>query len=122
MLNSIILNGIRARANVFLKELCTIKRENRGQGAMGEALGGDENVAENVRCRMIKAGQFNDEAAMLAGNKDALQDMYRLSVPYGTDLKTNYRVTLNDLTYDVVRLETELTDEVFHHAIVARRR
>ena len=113
---------IRRVANAFLTDTCLIERESESVGAYGEPTHAWEVTATDVACRLIQAGQQNVAAAGVTGSQETLPDLYRLVIPRTITLDIDYRVTVNGAVYSVVRLETALTDESSHTALVSRQR
>lgn len=105
----------------FLTDTCTIEREALATGQYGEPTHHWELVASGVPCRLLMIKR-DLSGVQVAGEQETMQDQYSLIVGDGVTLEADYRVTVGGETYDVVRLETALTDEAYHKAIVARRR
>ena len=122
MLNTISLSGIRNSSRRWLKDLCTIERDIDTLDELGSPVSGREIVAENVPCRLIKNGSTSNSAAQIIGSAETLRETYKIAIPSSYDLDIDYHITVNGITYDVVTLETALTDEVFTQAIVTRHR
>src|SRR5690242_7804430 len=122
MISSQLTAYIRRIAGTFLTDTCLIERESETTGEYGEPVHAWEVTATGVTCRLIKAGQFNTPGGETPGAQETLQDLYRLVVAQTVTLDVDYRVTVNDAVYQVVRLESELTDEGFHAALVSRQR
>lgn len=107
----------------FLTSTCTIEREEETPiDAYGDRSHEWVTVAEDVACRVIMAGIRTGGAIVERASQEQMRDEVRLIVSRNTALDVDYRVTLADGTvYDVVRIETLLTDEAFHSAILNRR-
>lgn len=105
----------------FLTQRAQLQRETTARGEYGEPLHVWEIVAQSVPCRLIRLGRRNESGIEEAGGAETMRSEYRLIVPSGTPLTADMRVTVDGLTYGVVRIETQLTDEAFHAAIVNRR-
>lgn len=115
------LTRIQRTGAGFLTQRCKIEAETETRGDMGEPLHVWAMVADDVPCRVIQAGQFNAAAVQVVGSQETLPEMYRLALPPETPLDVDQRVTVDGVTYNVVRMETALTDEVFRHALIVRR-
>lgn len=123
MLNTISLSSIRGSAYRWLKDLCTIERDVETLDELGSPVSGRVIVAENVPCRLIKNGSTSSSAAQIIGSAETLRETYKIAIPANyVDLDVDYHITVNGITYDVVTLETALTDEVFTQAIITRHR
>jgi hypothetical protein len=123
-INSAVLAMIRRTADTgFLTDTCTIERPDEAVNSRGQMTSGWALVASDVRCRVVQGGRLNNPAVMDASLREAMDDLYRISVAYGTALERGYRMTLSTgNVFYVVRLETELSDDVFHSAIISRKR
>lgn len=116
-----IVAMIRRETANFLTQRAQFQRETTARGEYGEPLHTWEVVASNVPCRLIRLGRRNESGIEEAGGAETMKAEYRLSVPTTTPLAADMRVVVDGLTYGVVRIETQLTDEAFHAAIVNRR-
>ena len=74
----------------------------------------------NEPCRLIQAGRWAATSGQTGGAETLLFE-YRLIVKADVALAIDQRVTVNGLTYDVVRVEAELTDKAFNSALLHRR-
>lgn len=116
-----MLAQIRKTAAGFLTDTCTVRREVTTPDVYGGVQRVLETVAADVRCRIITVNRQSGSAAGITSDRENLRDEYRLSLLRSVPLGTDYVVTHDGVDYDVVRIETALTDEVFHHAILHRR-
>jgi hypothetical protein len=121
MVSNRLRGYVRGQVARFLTETCTIEREAVVTGVFGEPVHAWEVVGTNVACRLIRAGQFYTSASAVSGTQETLPAAYKLIVANTIALDVDYRVTISGLVYAVLRLETELTDEGFHTALVGRR-
>ena len=121
MVSNRLRGYVRGQVAKFLTETCTIEREAVVTGVFGEPVHAWEVVATNVACRLIRAGQFYTSAAAVSGGQETLPTAFKLIVANTVALDVDTRVTTGGLVYAVLRLETELTDEGFHMALVGRR-
>jgi hypothetical protein len=109
---------IRSETGTYLNTSCSIER-------LGEQV--DEGftpapqwsiVAQDVSCRVIKAGTQSSSTAKDVLGQTAIEERYRLIVPHTTELGVKDRVTVSGVIYYVVQLELELTDKAFRSAII----
>lgn len=105
----------------YLNQRARIERETAARGVYGEPVHGWEIVDENVPCRLIRLGRRNESGIEEAGSAETMRAEYRMIVGHEVTLAADMRVTIDGLTYGVVRIETELADEAFHACIVNRR-
>lgn len=122
MLNNSFLAHMRATAAKLFTDTCTIERETTTRDRYGGTINEWEVLSTGTACRLIQAGQFNTAANALVGGQETLPDTYKLVVSKSITLDVNYRVTVNSQVFYVVRLETDLTNEGFHAALVSRQR
>lgn len=121
MVQSQTLARIRRVVGQFLTDTCTIEREALTTGEYGQPTHSWELVASAVPCRLLMIKR-DGSGVVTAADQETMQEQYSLIVANTVTLDANYRVTVGGIEYDVVRLETSLTDEAYHKAIVARRR
>ncbi len=112
---------IRRVTGGFLTQTCTIERESATTGAYGEPTHDREIVALDAPCRLIQIGLRTGSAEGDAGGAETLTVEYRLIVGRDVALAADMQVTVESLVYQVVRMETALTDESFHAATLYRR-
>lgn len=115
----------RVERNVtsLLTERCTIEREAGTTGTMGEPLHDWEVVAEDIACRVIRAGTRNDSSYEEVAGQEALVERFRLICPAGTAFDVDDRVRMaDDAVYQIVDVVDRLTDEAFVSAIMTRVR
>lgn len=115
----------RVRRNVvsLLTERCTIERDAGTTGTMGEPLHDWEVVAQNVPCRVIRAGTRNNSAYQEVASQEALVERFRLICPVDTPFAVNDRVRMaDDAVYQIVDVVDRLTDEGFTGALMSRVR
>lgn len=121
LVNATLRAQIKGMTDAQLTDTCVIEQETETRGSMGEPIIVWELVAANVPCRVIKPGQANTNAGDIVANQETLQDLYRLIVPNTVALGVDQRVTTDGFVYNIVRIETALTDDVFHMALITRR-
>lgn len=117
-----IVAMIRRCTARFLTQTCTVERQKATPtDALGDRSHIWEIVAQNVPCRLIMAGQRTGSAVVERAMQEQMRDEYRLIVARTVALDVDMRVTVAGVTFDVVRIDTALTDEAFHSAILNRR-
>jgi hypothetical protein len=113
---------VRRTAERTLTDVCTIEKLTGSRGTMGEPLDDWVLVAEDVPCRIITAGTQSTSKAEAVGGQEALKDLHECIVPVGTSIDVDHRVITGGVTYEVVALETALTDAAFVKVLVSRAR
>lgn len=114
------LARLRGVAALTLSGSCLIEQESATVNELGGRSHAWAVVGEDVACRLIKVGRETGSQVVESGEREKLPEKYRLIVPYGTTLGVNYRVTVDELVYAVVQLESALTDKAFVSAIIVR--
>jgi len=114
---------VRRNVSAMLTERCTIERESGATDDMGAPLHDWTVVASDVPCRVIRAGQRNNNSTEIIGSQEALVEMYRLICPVATPFKTDDRVRMADgAVYQIVAMDDRMTDQAFVSAIITRGR
>lgn len=103
----------------FLTQTCQIEAETGAQDQYGSPTHA-EAALTTTPCRLIAAGRWGD-ATMTDASKDSMRSEYRLIVGADVALSVDQRVTVDGLLYDVVKIETQLSDRAFRSAVVYRR-
>lgn len=105
----------------FLTQRARIERANNAVDALGVPNAIWVISADDVPCRVIRAGRSNQDATSSAGGVEALPRQYRIAFPRDTEVGADYRVIVSGVTYSVVGVETALTDKFFVTVLVVRR-
>lgn len=79
-------------------------------------------VAAAAACRVITVGRSNSSGVTITAGQDTITEQYRLAVLPDQEIDIDYQVTIGGCVYQVIRLETALTDAFFRHAIISRKR
>lgn len=114
------LGVMKAYAAKLLTETCDIERQ---QGTSGELMSPDTGwvvVATAIDCRMIRRNLGSSGYAEV-GSQDTQEENYRLVLSNDADIQPGDRVVQGSVTYNVVRLTTDLTDSFFKMAILSVR-
>lgn len=77
--------------------------------------------ASGVKCRLITRS-FAAGANKEFSDKLMMEDVYQLTIPYGTVIDVNYQVWIGDDKYEVVVIRDKLTDTVYVEVEVRRMR
>lgn len=121
-LNSMTRSAIKTSVNRFLKDSATITQDVITLDQYNGQVHTPQVVGVSVPCRIIMLDRSNVSRAGLVGEQESMRDMYRIVVKQGTNLAVDQQIQVNGLTYNVVNILSELTDEVFESAIVTRQR
>lgn len=113
---------IQRQTKGMLTQTCDLVQEQETQGDFYESVKTILSVDSSIPCRIIKIGQRGTDAGDIVGQQEVMTDEYTLIVPYDTALDVNYKVECEGLTYNVVRIVTDLTDRVFRQAVITRQR
>jgi hypothetical protein len=118
-LSGAMMNRMRAQAARFLTDSCDIERNFSGKDRFGAVTDGWSLIGSSVVCRVIEPGTTIGSTIIVAADQVATVDEYRLALPKDTDIDEDDRVTVGAVTYQVVRLMTELTDEFFETVVIS---
>lgn len=113
---------LRAQAETFLTDKCVIERVLVGQGDFMTPQNEWRIIATGVKCRLITGIKSSYGQVAEISEQEVLKEYYSLAVPIGTEIQADDRVMVNDVTYTVLRMETEFTDEFFTQVLLTRRR
>lgn len=116
-MDSLTWGSIKAQVEVFLTDRCTISEEMDVTDESGSPTHETQILASGVRCRLIRGDKVR-----LAdfGLQETNRETYRLIVAVGVTLTKGQRVTLagSTSTYELLGIRQNLTDGVFHEALV----
>lgn len=116
------LARVRRNVSAMLTERCSIEREVYMKGTIGEPVHVFQSVAEDVPCRVLKAGSRYASMYQEVGSQEALTDLHRVALLRGTDFRVDDRIVVGERVYLVVGVEDALTDDAFVDAVVTRVR
>lgn len=108
-------------AGTFFTDTCLLERETSTTGEYGEPIHAWEVTASDVPCRLIMLGQRYGGGVAEAGAAETMKREYRLVVGATVSLAVDMRVTIDEVVYDITRIETQLTDEVFQQCVLQGR-
>lgn len=118
-LGSAMMGRMRAMAAQFLTDSCDIQRNFAGKDRFGAPTVGWSTIASAVACRVIEPESRMSGMVMVTADQVATVDEYRLILPKAQDIDEGDRVSVGGITYQVVRLMTELTDEFFETVVIS---
>lgn len=110
---------LKTAVNMYLNQTCMITVDSISTDSYGAETHTTQVAAASVSCRLIRATPSD---AAIVGNQETMADTYRLIVREGTALAVDQRVTVDNITYNVIGLVTGLTDNLYESAIVRRYR
>jgi hypothetical protein len=116
-----VRSSLMAAAAQYLTDCCTIRADALTPNAYGGTERSAQVVAENVRCRVITTGQKSGASSALVAGQETLAQEYKLAVGPEVALAVDQSVEVGGETYQIVRLETALTERFFRSAIMVRR-
>lgn len=111
---------IKRMVQQSLVDSCTIQAETSTTGSYGQNVVAWSDVA-TAKCRLLPAGQGEQEKVIEFAGQDAIADTKRLIVPANTALDVGQRVIVNGITYYVGSLDVKWSDEVFRAALIVRK-
>jgi hypothetical protein len=112
--------SLRTSTNRWLKDTCKIEQSSVSIGELGDAIETWAVVSAATACRVIRT---NSGTRNLEG-QETMTDTPTIVCPAGTAFATGQRITVSStgFVYHVTGLETDMTDELFTAATVARQR
>ena len=116
------LNALRNQAARFLTDRCHIEKQANVKGKMGDSKAAWQRVGSNLPCRLIKVGASQQSAILISTGQERMDEAYKIILPSGTDIGSDYRLLIAGQEYAVVRVETALTDEFFTEVLAIRKR
>lgn len=106
----------------LLTDSCDITARVTTKNEYGAPQDATSSVVKGVACRVISLPRNQRSEAGTQGGAVVIPDTYRLIVPAGTALASGQRVTLasDGQTYEVVDVNTALTNAPFAEAVITR--
>jgi len=106
-----------------MKDRCTIEKLADSVGSLGQHLTGLWQVtASNVPCRLITSKGATLPAVGVFADRTTMDDTYTISLPVGTVLAADYRVTVNGTVWRVAAVLDARTDAADVQAVLMRMR
>jgi SPP1 family predicted phage head-tail adaptor len=100
MLTSGEITAMRDVCEDAFPDTCTIKRNAPNYNGLGGRTNTFTTLASGVACRMTPMS--GDESLFAGASRH--QALWRLDLPYNTDIRATDRVTIGSATYDVVHV------------------
>lgn len=113
---------IRAQTLNQMTATCTIEREANSRGSMGEMVHVWEVVTSSVRCRLITSKGATLPQTDVYADRVTLEDTYTISLPVGTVLAADYRITVGTTVWRVASVLDARTDSADVQAVLLRMR
>lgn len=113
---------IQSMARRWMTSTCTIEREAESFGAFGEPIHTWEILSSGTACRLITSKGANSPQLAVVADRETMEDTYRISLPVGTTLATDYRITTGGNVYNVVAVLDGRTDSADVQALLVRMR
>lgn len=120
---------LNSRARAFLRRVtqdfyvdeAIVKAPTRTVGDAGDVSVG-YSAGAVVQARLISGQRSFTSATVTPGMQESMKDEYRLCVPVGTEIGVDYRVEVDGVEWDVIRIVDGLTDRNEIQAVLTRRR
>lgn len=113
---------IRAATLRTMTDRCMIEREANSRGTFGQSSHAWEVVGEDVPCRLITSKGATLPATDVYADRVTMEDTYTISLPVGTVLAVDYRITVNGTTWRVASVVDGRTDSADVQAVLLRMR
>ncbi len=112
------LTDMRAIADDFFPDTCTIQTPTASIGAMGGIGVSYANTYTNVACRLDPQGPGGGEAIV----NEALEGKsgWMLNIPYDQDIDITYRVVHDGVDYEVARVSDTQSYRTIRRALLTR--
>lgn len=119
---AMIARARRYAQQTFLTDTCTVKRSMTAKGDYMEDVESWSAIHEDLPCRLIRSRQPIGDGVEMSGQRQVLEDEYRLAVADDVDIDGNDRITIDGVEYGIVRMDDVMTDKFFKHVILTNRR
>jgi hypothetical protein len=122
MLSNQMKAMIRATVRAMMTDRCLIEREANGRGTLGQPVHAWEVVGEDVPCRLITSKGATLPQTDVYADRVTMEDTYTISLPIGTQVSVDYRITVNSVTWRVATVLDGRTDAADVQAVLLRMR
>ena len=122
LLSSQALAHIRRIVEGMMTGRCTIERQQDSRGSIGQIAHTWEIVSQDTHCRLITSKGATLPATEVFADRITMEDTYTISLPVGTEISVDYRVTVNDTTWRVANVLDNRTDRTDVQAVLTRMR
>ena len=120
-MDAITTSLLRAQAvNFALTDTCTIMNQTESTDAAGNIVSSWVQLATGVKCRLIRSNRGSASTNQISADAQDMREEYRLALPYDNLVRPHMQVIINSLTYDVVRIDQDMTHSFFVHFILSR--
>ena len=108
-----VLAQMRAVADRFMTDTCTISKLGRTRGEAGEIITEWITVASSVACRMIQESVRKGGETQNVAERPDMPERYRVALPHTVEVDDAYRMTLDSdgsqwLVTNVVTSQTDM--------------
>lgn len=121
MVSSRLVAKMKVVAATFLTDTCKIYKMSETLSKYGTPTGARDLVASGVACRLVSSSNILEDA-MQINDREAMQDIYTLWVPVGTDIDSNYQVDFSNDTFEVTAVRDQPTDTIYIEVELTRVR
>lgn len=122
LLSPQVLAMIRRVTLAQMTDTCLIERMADSVGRMGQIAQVWETVGSNVACRLITSKGATLPQTEVFASRVTMEDTYTISLPVGTVLATDYRITVNSDVFRVASVVDGRTDAADVQAVLVRMR
>lgn len=113
---------IRSMALRWMTDTCTIERQADSVGSLGQVLDSWQIVSTGTACRLITSKGATQPSTTVMADRLTLEDTYRISLPMGTVLNADYRITIGTSVFRVASVLDGRTDSADVQAVLVRMR
>ena len=113
---------IRQVAERMMSSTCLIEKEQDSRGSLGQSMHTWQIVASAVRCRLITSKGATLTAVEPFADRITMEDTYTISLPVGTEIGVDYRITVGSVVFRVANVKDNRTDSADAQAVLTRMR
>jgi hypothetical protein len=114
---------IRRQVEKQMTDRCLIERLADSRGSLGQPLQGIwETVGSNIPCRLITSKGATLPQTDVYADRVMMEDTYTISLPVGTQLALDYRITVGSTSWRVATVLDGRTDAADVQAVLLRMR
>lgn len=113
---------IRAQTLAQMTDTCTIERLADSVGSLGQVQDAWVIVSTGTACRLITSKSLSQGQTSVMADRITMEDSYLISLPVGTVLNADYRITIGAAVFRVASVLDGRTDSADVQAILIRMR
>ena len=113
---------LRARAqSMYLIDRCLLRVPSITTNADGTPATVWTVIDTSKPCRLIRASLSKSNATAIDEGQVLSTEDYRLALAESVNLEVGSQAVINNVVYDIVRLDQNLSEAFFNHYVIARQ-